>query len=96
MPLKNPEVKPDLQSTIDQLIVKMEKVEPQTEEYATMADQLVKLYELKEVDSKIRVSRDTLVSVGAQLIIAILIIRHERENVITTKVMQIIRDFRTS
>ena len=55
----------------------MEDVSAETPEYAKMADQLVKLYKLKEVDSKRKISPDTLATVLGNLIgIALMFMRN--------------------
>lgn len=59
---------------------------PSTDEYAKIADQIVKLTKLQsEVTSKSRVSADTMALIAANLAGIVLIIGHERLHVITTK-----------
>lgn len=59
---------------------------PESKEYAATVDQLLKLAKHKEeTTSKRRVSTDTLVVAGANLLGIAMIIGHERVNVITTK-----------
>jgi ribosomal protein S25 len=89
--LKDPDEKSGLQKAIDDLLVEMEKINKDSDEYAKMADQLVKLYNLKEVDSKRKVSPDTLATVLGNLIGIALIIRHERENVLTSKALTFVQ-----
>lgn len=83
--------KPGLKKAIDELLVEMGKVKADSDEYAQMADQLVKLYNLKEVDSKRRVSLDTLAAVIGNVVVAAMIIDHEREHVVTSKVMTFVQ-----
>jgi len=89
--LKDPDEPSGLQKAIDDLLKEMEDVSAETPEYAKMADQLVKLYKLKEVDSKRKISPDTLATVLGNLIGIALIIRHERENVITSKALAFVQ-----
>lgn len=91
MQSKDPVEKPDLQKTIDNLLNEMSSIQADSDEYAKMTDQLVKLYSLKEVDSKRRVSPDTLAAVIANFLGIVWITRYERENVLTTKAMEFIR-----
>jgi uncharacterized protein (DUF169 family) len=43
----------ELNAAIDRILTAMSDLEPDTKEYAAMADQLVKLYKLKEIDVKL-------------------------------------------
>jgi len=73
-------------------------VSPETKDYADTVDQLNKLYKLREVDHKIdaskSVSKDTLAIVGANLAGIVLIIGHERINVIASKALGFVMKLR--
>lgn len=56
-----------LDDVIAQLTARLVQEDPATETYAHIADQLVKVYKLKETDSKRRVSPDAWVSAGTAL-----------------------------
>lgn len=84
-------VKSSLKKAIDKLLAEMGKVKADSDEYAQMADQLVKLYNLQEVDSKRRVSLDTLAAVFGNIVVAAMIIDHEREHVVTSKVFTFVQ-----
>lgn len=94
MPLKNPDTKAGLQKAIDALLKEMSSIDADSDEYAKMADQLVKLYNLKEVDSKRKISPDALVSAAVTFIVAVWITRYERDNVFTSKTLDFIRTLR--
>lgn len=65
---------------------RLAEVSPTKEEYAKIADQIVKLTKLQsEITSKSRVSADTMALIAANLAGIVLIIGHERLHVITTK-----------
>lgn len=83
-----------LQKAIDEILREMSQHSSDTEEYAKMADQLTKLYSLKEVDSKRRVSPDTLATVAANLLGIILIVGHERIHVVTSKALNFVLKLR--
>ena len=70
---------------IKRLFEILAKKEPEDEEYAAVADQVVKLMKLKELEAPRRVSADTLALIGANLAGIVLILSHERANVITTR-----------
>lgn len=75
----------NLDQAIDKLLFQMDNVNGDADEYAKMADQLVKLYKLKEVDSKKRVSPDTLAVVAGNLLGILVIVGHEKAHVMTSK-----------
>lgn len=61
-----------------------------SEEYATVLDRIAKLHKLAAEDKPPRVSRDTLVVAGVNLLGIIMILKHEELNVITTKAMSLV------
>ncbi len=74
-----------LQTVIDQHIASMVNEDPGSTEYKNKVDQLVKLYALKEDNSKRRVSADTLAIVFGNLAGIAIIVGHERAHVVTSK-----------
>jgi hypothetical protein len=74
-----------LENEIARLLKVLKAEEPNTEKYDKVADQLVKLYKLKEVDSKKRVSPDALAAAATNIAGILLVINFERVHVITTK-----------
>lgn len=84
----NPEVE-ELNKAITEVHNQLDSYPAHSEEYATMADQLVKLYaQKKEIPSK-RVSPDTLLTVTGNLLGILIIVGHERANVITSKALNL-------
>lgn len=86
--------KDGLTKAIDSLLEEMSDLNGDDPEYAKMADQLTKLYALKEVDHRVestrRVSMDTLAVVGANLAGILMIVGHERANVVTSKALSLL------
>lgn len=75
--------------TIMTLLAKMEEVEDKsTTEYASMVDQMSKLYKLREENS---VSADTWATIAANILGIVIILNHERANVIATKTLGLVR-----
>ena len=74
-----------LETVINTLLSAMETVSPSSEEYSAMADQVAKLYKLKETDSPDRVSKDALIAAGASILGILLILNFERLGVVTSK-----------
>ena len=85
---KKTETRIDL--AIDALLSQMEDYTGDTEEFAAMTDQLVKLYGLKKVEDPKKIDPNTLLTVGANLTGILFIVGHERANVITSKAVQFV------
>ena len=73
-----------LQKEIDALLEAMSSIDRGSVDYAKMVDQLVKLYSLKEDNSKTRISADTLAIVGGNLAGILTIVLAEKSSVITS------------
>lgn len=80
----------ELDTVIKTLLIQMDDTSPTTPEFATMADQLTKLYKLKETDSPKRVSPDTLVNAAASLGGILLIIAYEQKHIMLSKALSFV------
>lgn len=80
-----------LKDAIDSVLKAMETEEPNTERYAQMADQLVKLYAIKNENRSRRVSPDTLAGIIANLFGIGIIVGYEQKHIITSKALGFIR-----
>lgn len=75
-----------LNKLIDQLQTRMSDEPFNTQEYATLTEQLTKLYAIKEKKNSLkRPSADTLAVVAGNLAGIIMIVGHERAHVVTSK-----------
>lgn len=89
--LRVPKRKPtDLENELARLISTLNDLEPTHPDYATVADQLKKLYPLKETDSKERVGKDILVSAAAGLAQVALIVGYEHAHPIASKALSFV------
>lgn len=79
--------KSELDKAIDDIYREMSGVSADSDEYAKMVDQLVKLHGLKHNKNPARISRDTLATVVGNLVGIVLIVAVERENILTTKAL---------
>lgn len=77
----------NLEVEIDLVIEKMRNVEPNTDEYTTMASNLERLYKLKAIDAGKKISPDTMALIVGNIAGLILIMSFEKTNVITTKAL---------
>lgn len=82
----NPEVE-ELNKAITKVHEQMAEDTPESEEYAQMVDQLVKLYAQKEKIPSRRISSDTLVTVSGNLLGILIIVGYESRNVVTSKAL---------
>lgn len=80
----------DLENEIARLFAVLKTMDPEAEMYDKTADQLVKLYKLKEVDSKKRVSPDALAAAATNLAGILLIINFEHAHVMTSKAISFV------
>lgn len=78
-----------LDKAIEDLLYQMSTYDGFTDEYVIMADQLTKLYAIKEKKND-RVSLDTLATVGGNLAGILLIVNYEQANVLTSKALSLL------
>lgn len=96
-----PSISPEthtLETTINALLSAMAGELEESAKYAQMADQLQKLYALKEIDAKIdsgkRISRETWAVICANLAGILIIVGHERAHVVTSKALNFLLKLR--
>lgn len=77
-----------LEAAIDEVLREMKGFESDSDTYAVMIDQLVKLHAMKEAEKPPKVSRDTILIVAGNLVGIVLILSYEKTNVLTTKALQ--------
>jgi hypothetical protein len=80
-----------LTETIDRVLQQLNGEEPQTDQYARMNDQLVKLYAIKNENRSRRVSPDTLAGIVANLFGIGILVGYEQKHIITSKALGFIR-----
>lgn len=80
-----------LNETIEHILAQLKTEEPETERYARMSDQLIKLYAVKNENRSRRVSPDTLAGILANLFGIGIIVGYEQKHIITSKALGFIR-----
>jgi hypothetical protein len=85
-----PKVNTYVDDEIARIVVVLQDLEPNSDEYGATLDKLTKLQKIRQEEKPDRASTDTLVTVAANLVGIALIIRHENVNVITSKAMSFI------
>lgn len=91
---KEPQAPSGLETAIENVLGEMQGYSADSDEYAKMADQLEKLYKLKEIDKPERIKPDTLAIIAGNLAGIILIVGHERANVVSTKALNFLLKLR--
>lgn len=89
--------KTGLELAIERLHSDMQAEDPDTDKYAKMADNLTKLYKLREFDKndeQYRPSADTLTIVLGNLSAVLIIVAYEQKHVITTKATSFLQKLR--
>uniref|UniRef100_A0AAU7GY64 Uncharacterized protein n=1 Tax=Streptomyces phage Scarif TaxID=3158858 RepID=A0AAU7GY64_9CAUD len=79
-----------LEVELDRILKLMSQLDVTHPDYAVMADRLVQLYKLKEVDSKKRVSKDSMVAAATNLGGILLILNYEHAHVMTSKAVSFV------
>lgn len=76
-----------LETVIDKALLEMSNHEVTSERYGQALDRVAKLHKMKEDSKPSQVSPDTLVVAATNLIGILLILRHERVDIITSKAL---------
>ena len=79
--------KSKLEKVIDSILDDMSKFEANSDEYSDMANNLEKLLKAKSYEKQRGVSPDTMVIAAANLIGIVLILKHEKVDIITSKAL---------
>lgn len=75
----------ELDEAITEVFREMKGVTADSTEYAAMADQLSKLYQLRTIDRADKISKDQMATIAAHLGGIAVVVFHERAHIITTK-----------
>lgn len=79
----------ELDLAITRILDRMQYVEPESDEYGTLVARLDRLHSMKiaEKNDRNKVSYDAILTAGASILGILLIINHERLNVVTSKAL---------
>ena len=89
--LRRPKPNPLLDVAIDDLLEQLPAEEVGSDRYAKIMNELTRLYKFKEMQTPKPVSLDTLILVAGNIVGIILILGHERANVVTAKGVGVVR-----
>lgn len=88
---QTPPEKSKLDEAIDNALSELAGPSADSEEYARMVDQLVKLHALKIAESRPRISPDVKATIAANLAGILVIVGHERAHIVTSKALGFIK-----
>lgn len=74
-----------LDEEIERVLTKMKGMNPQSQLYADTAEHLKTLYETKNVSARGGISADTMLTVGANILMMLIILNYEKTSIITSK-----------
>lgn len=83
-----------LEDAIARLLANMKSAQTNSEEYAELVDNLVKLHALKEAEKPESMSMDAKATIVANLTGIVLILNYERAGVVATKAMSLLSKLR--
>jgi len=76
-----------LEKEIESVLDRMSLLEPDSKEYTAMVVNLEKLYKALPTKGERKVSWDTIITVAGSLLGIVLITKHEKTDIITTKAL---------
>jgi hypothetical protein len=79
-----------LEKEIDRVTDSLKDEQIGSDDYEKRISALTKLWKIKAEDKPDRISKDTMLVAGVNLLSILLILRHEHLNVITSKAMQMV------
>ena len=80
-----------LDKAIANVLLKMEGHSPDSDEYAKMVKQLVKLHSLKVAQTPKRISNDTWATISANLVGIVLILNYEHTDALTSTAVNFVQ-----
>lgn len=84
----------DLQDLIDALMIAFRNTHPEDPQFNKIADQLIKLQDIKHSTKSRKISADMKAGIVANLAGIAMIIGHERANVVTSKALGFVQKLR--
>lgn len=94
MHIFNRDPNPGLSMVINALELEMKDLNGDSAEYAKMRAHLSELYSLKERNAPSRLSPDTVAVVLGNLVVAVVVVKYEQLNVVTTKALNFLSKVR--
>lgn len=91
---RKPKPKSELEKTLDELFAELRSTTGDTEQYAKTADQVAKLYKLREIDTPRRISPDQALLVAGNLAGILAIVAYEQKHILTSKAANFVMKLR--
>lgn len=94
-PKEKPKHQRMLETELDRMLTRLKTETPTTEDYTKMLGLVERLHDMMDEEKPDVVSKNTLLTVSGNLLGIILILKHERLNVITSKALSFVIRTRT-
>ena len=94
-PKEKPRHQRMLESELDRALTRLKTEMPNSEDYTKMLSLVERLHDMLDEDKPEVVSKNTMLVVGGNLLGIIMILKHERLNVITSKALSFVIRTRT-
>lgn len=79
--------KTELEKSYDRALRKLDDLDVDSKEYGETLDRVAKLHKMKEEEKPSTISKDTLALIATNLLGILMIIKHERLEIITSKAL---------
>lgn len=89
-----PRTKTHVEREIDRLFAELKDHDIDSEKYGAILDRISKLHKLRQEEKPQKISPDTLLIAGINLLGIVMILKHEELNVITTRAMSLVPKIR--
>ena len=80
-----------LETDLEHILIMLPTVQPDSDEYSKLLKSAERLHAMMDTSKPSRVSRETLITVGANLLGILMILKHEEEHVLVSKALSFIR-----
>ena len=94
-PKEKPKYKRELENELNRALTRLRAEMPNSEDYEKMLKLVERLHDMMDEETPEVVSKNTLLTVSGNLLGIILILKHERLNVITSKALSFVIRTRT-
>lgn len=94
-PKEKPRHQRELESELNRALTRLRAEMPNSEDYEKMLKLVERLHDMMDEEKPDVVSKNTLLTVGGNLLGIILVLKHERLNVITSKALSFVIRTRT-
>jgi hypothetical protein len=86
----------ELDEPIDKLLKEIDRIGPADSEYPKKVEELEKLWKLRAGEPRAKLNWNTLIGIGGQVLIVVIMVGYEQKHVIATKALNLLPKFKSS